>query len=62
MAFTRDDYVVRTGWRGFWLVLLGLLGWTALTVGAWLAHWGVATDMTLPVALQAKRARRSFSR
>jgi hypothetical protein len=49
MAFTRDDYVVRTGWRGFWLVLLGLLGWTALTVGAWLAHWGVATDVVLVV-------------
>jgi hypothetical protein len=36
MAFTRGDYVVRTGWRSFWLLLLGVLGWTVLMVGVWL--------------------------
>jgi len=49
MAFTRDDYVVRAGWRSFWLVLLAVLGWTALTVGVWLAHRGIATDVALLV-------------
>jgi hypothetical protein len=68
MAFTRDDYVVRTGSRGFWLVLLGVLGWTALTVGAWLANRGVATDVVLVVfevvfiAECARRARLAIQR
>jgi hypothetical protein len=49
VEFTRDDYVVRTGWRGVWLSLLGLLGWIALSVGLWLAHWrpGAWRDLVL---------------
>jgi hypothetical protein len=49
MAFTRDDYVVRASWRGVWVVLLGVLGWGALTVGVWLADKRIVTLVALLV-------------
>jgi hypothetical protein len=64
VEFTQDDYVVRTGWRGIWLPLLGLLGWIALSVGLWLAHWrpSVWRDLVLlavGAALLAECVRRA---
>jgi hypothetical protein len=33
-GFDPDAYVVRAGWRGFGVMLVALLGWTGLSVGA----------------------------
>jgi hypothetical protein len=32
-GFDPDAYVVRAGWRGFWVMLAASLGWTGLSVG-----------------------------
>jgi len=36
--FDPDAYVVRAGWRGLWVTLLALLGWTALSAGILHGH------------------------
>jgi hypothetical protein len=48
-GFDSDAYVVRGGWRGFWVMLAAALGWTGLSAGV--LHEHRLTDAGAKIAI-----------